>query len=163
MIPIESVVNLLLPLLVAMLTVVVAHPTLVKIARRKHLVDNPNARKLNKEPMPVLGGVGVTFGLMVAVGVACYVMPDFYLPAEVVIAIVVLLYTGVADDILDLTPRRKLLLQAFVVELVLLAVVAYRSVDAGGRCGDYKCYESDRWRRWAMRTLCHICLADVWH
>ena len=71
MMPIESVVNLLLPLLVAMLTVVVAHPTLVKIARRKHLVDNPNARKLNKEPMPVLGGVGVTFGLMVAVGVAC--------------------------------------------------------------------------------------------
>lgn len=125
MIPIESVVNLLLPLLVAMLTVVVAHPTLVKIARRKHLVDNPNARKLNKEPMPVLGGVGVTFGLMVAVGVACYVMPDFYLPAEVVIAIVVLLYTGVADDILDLTPRRKLLLQAFVVLMLIFSAELY--------------------------------------
>ena len=45
--------------------VLLVHPRLVKIARIKSIVDNPNARKLNKEPIPILGGVGVFFGIFI--------------------------------------------------------------------------------------------------
>lgn len=48
--------------------VLLVHPRLVKIARIKSIVDNPNARKLNKEPIPILGGVGVFFGIFITVG-----------------------------------------------------------------------------------------------
>lgn len=115
----------LLPMLVASFVVMVVHPQLVKIARRKHLVDNPNARKLNKQPVPVLGGVGVLFGLLFGIGVTGYFLPALDLPAEVLIAVVVLLYTGVADDILDLSPRLKFVLQIFAVLLIILSAELY--------------------------------------
>ena len=57
---------LLLPIVVAVIAVAVIHPRLVKIAKLKNIVDNPDARKLNKVPIPVLGGVGVFFGVMLS-------------------------------------------------------------------------------------------------
>ena len=112
----------LLPLMVAMLVVSVVHPTLVKIARRKHIVDTPNARKLNKVPVPMLGGVGVLCGILFAMGVVgCYGFQQS-VSVMVVIALVVMLYTGVGDDILDFRPRWKFALQAFVVMLLIVPV-----------------------------------------
>lgn len=121
-----SVVNMMiLPMLVAMLVVVVIHPLLVKIARRKHIVDNPSARKLNKEPVPILGGVGVVCGILFGIGVTiCYGF-DVNIPVAVVIALVIMLYTGVGDDILDFEPRRKFVLQVFVVALMMLSAEVY--------------------------------------
>lgn len=115
----------ILPMLVAMLVVVVIHPFLVKIARRKRIVDNPSARKLNKEPVPILGGVGVMCGILFGVGVTmCYGF-DVDIPVAVVIALVIMLYTGVGDDILDFQPRRKFMLQIFVVLLMILSAEVY--------------------------------------
>lgn len=115
----------LLPMIVASLVVMVVHPTLVVIARRKRLVDCPNARKLNKHPVPVLGGVGVLFGLTVGMGLAGYLLPRMALPSEVLIGMTVLLYAGVADDILDLSPRLKFLVQGFAVLMLALAAEMY--------------------------------------
>lgn len=115
----------LLPVLLSSLAVMVVQPTLVKIALRKQIVDNPNARKLNKEPVPILGGVGVVFGLLVGMSVAGYFLPHFDLPAEVLIGVVVLLYTGVADDILDLSPRLKFMLQIFALVLIVVSAELY--------------------------------------
>lgn len=36
----------------------------LKVAKVKGLVDNPDARKLQKTPVPVLGGLAVFFGLL---------------------------------------------------------------------------------------------------
>ena len=58
----SMVLTVLLPIFIASLVVFFIHPQLVKIAQLKMIVDNPNARKLNKEPVPVLGGVGIFFG-----------------------------------------------------------------------------------------------------
>lgn len=38
----------------------------LKIAMEKNIVDNPYVRKLQKEPVPVVGGVAVAFGVIVA-------------------------------------------------------------------------------------------------
>ena len=61
-----------LPIVVAAMAVSAIHPQLVKVAKLKNIVDNPNARKLNKVPIPVLGGVGVFFGVMLSLSVAGY-------------------------------------------------------------------------------------------
>ena len=50
--------------IVALLAVHWAFPSILKIAKVKGLVDNPNARKLQKEPVPVLGGIAVFFGIV---------------------------------------------------------------------------------------------------
>lgn len=45
--------------LIALISVSWIHPRLVKIALDKNIVDNPNARKLQRKPVPVLGGIAV--------------------------------------------------------------------------------------------------------
>ena len=108
-----------LPIVIAAVVVSAIHPKLVKVARLKKIVDNPNARKLNKQPVPVLGGVGVFFGLMFSLSVAGYYIPGMNIPFELIIAMLIMLYTGVGDDILSLSPRLRFALQIFTVCLMM--------------------------------------------
>lgn len=109
----------ILPILVASLAVFMIHPTLIRVANLKQIVDNPNARKLNKTPIPVLGGVGIFFGIMFSMGVAGYYLDRINIPYVIIIAMLILLYTGVGDDILGLTPRTRFLMQIFSVCLMM--------------------------------------------
>lgn len=95
-----------------------AHPILVKIAVFKSIVDNPNVRKLNKKPIPVLGGVGVFFGILMTISVLCF-RYDCSALFSLFIAMLIMLFTGVADDILNLSANRKFLLQIFAVGLLI--------------------------------------------
>ena len=53
-----------LPVVVSLLAVRWAYFKILKIAKEKNLVDNPDARKLQKVPVPVVGGLAVFFGLL---------------------------------------------------------------------------------------------------
>lgn len=112
--------------------VLLVHPRLVKIARIKSIVDNPNARKLNKEPIPILGGVGVFFGIFITVGLF-YFYYDCSSLFLVFIAMLLMLFTGVADDILNLSPRIKFLLQ--IVAVCFLIAEGYLLDDLHGLYG----------------------------
>lgn len=114
-----------LPVFIASLVVFLIHPRLVKIAKEKQIVDNPNARKLNKVPIPVLGGVGVFFGLMFGLGVAGYYVEDIEIQFELIIAMMVMLYTGVGDDILDISPVARFALQILAVCMMMFLCGIY--------------------------------------
>lgn len=114
-----------LPIFIASLVVFIIHPHLVKIAKMKKIVDNPNARKLNKVPVPVLGGVGVFFGLMFGIGVAGYYTKGMNIQFELIVAMMVMLYTGVGDDILDLSPTTRFALQIFTVCMMMFLCGIY--------------------------------------
>ena len=45
-------------------------PKVLAVAKAKNLVDNPDARKLQKQPVPVLGGMAVYFGLTFGFAIA---------------------------------------------------------------------------------------------
>lgn len=122
----EHIIHItLLPMFVASWVVLMVHPLLVKIARRKHIVDNPNARKLNKEPVPILGGVGVSCGILLALGiVGCYDLRQD-ICAEIIIALVLMLYTGVGDDILDFSPKCKVALQICALCMMIFSSDIY--------------------------------------
>ena len=66
----EQILTLILPIIVSLISVNWIFLKILSIAKRKGLVDSPNARKLQRTPVPMLGGLAVIFGLLF--GVATY-------------------------------------------------------------------------------------------
>ena len=95
--------TVIIPFFIALFLVGWIHPKLVKIALLKNIVDNPDARKLQRTPVPVLGGVAVFFGVVIAIGCMSAVVDCSGLPV-VIMAMMAMLYTGTMDDILNLSP-----------------------------------------------------------
>lgn len=108
---------------------------ILKLAKEKGLVDNPDARKLQKFPVPVLGGMAVFFGVTVGMLTGCalyYTFNEGIAGAgaefshthliQVMLAMSVMLYTGSLDDILGLTPRTR-----FVIEILVILGIVFSS------------------------------------
>ena len=105
----------------------------MKIALLKNIVDNPDARKLQRTPVPVLGGVAVFFGVVIAIGSMSAVVDCSGLPV-VIMAMMAMLYTGTMDDILNLSPSLRFLIEIVVV-LLLVFVGGYCINDFRGLWG----------------------------
>ena len=118
--------TIIIPFFTALLLVGWIHPRLVKIALLKNIVDNPDARKLQRTPVPVLGGVAVFFGVVIAIGCMSSVVDCSGLPV-VIMAMMAMLYTGTMDDILNLSPSLR-----FVIEIVVVLLLIF----VGGYCID---------------------------
>lgn len=99
-----------LPFAISLVSVWILHPQIIKIARLKEIVDNPNARKLQKEPVPILGGVAVFFGIFMSLMFSNIIIQCSEL-FILLTAMLLMLYIGAMDDILDLPPLSRLATQ----------------------------------------------------
>ena len=100
--------------------VCMVHPYLVRFALKRGIVDNPNARKLNRIPVPVLGGVGVFLGFIVALYFVTSVL-HILLPATYVVVLLLMVGVGFIDDLYDLKPGTKFSVQIVAVLLLYYA------------------------------------------
>lgn len=110
--------HLVIPFMVAFFATLWIHPKTLKIAIMKNIVDNPDARKLQRRPTPVMGGIAVFFGLMLGL-CSSQVMnttPNMFIYAAVMI---IMLYIGTLDDILNLSPKLRFLIEIAVVLLLM--------------------------------------------
>lgn len=126
----------LIALLLAAVGVWVIHPYLVKFAFDNDIVDKPNARKLNRVPVPVLGGVGVFVGFAVAVYAVASVI-HIQMPYVYIVVLLLMLGVGLIDDLYDLKPCVKFVAQILVV-LLLYSVCDLRIDNLHGIFGVYK-------------------------
>lgn len=122
----SSLYNIFIPFFISLFLVGWIHPWLVKIALLKNIVDNPDARKLQRTPVPVLGGVAVFFGIVIAIGCVSSVVDCSGLPV-VIMAMMAMLYIGTMDDILSLSPGLR-----FTIEIVVVLLLIF----VGGYCID---------------------------
>lgn len=110
--------HLLIALLSAMIAVIWIHPKLVKIAHLKGIVDYPDTRKLQRTPVPVLGGVAVFFGIVLGVA-----LTSGYTNCQslmtIVAAMMIMLYVGTMDDIVGLSAKFRLTVEIGVVALLI--------------------------------------------
>ena len=119
----------LLPTLAIFVTALVVTllfvPPVRRFAIRRGLADMPNERRLNKEPLPNLGGLAIYGGVIAALVVAAVVKPNLLLGVQVqVLAIVlgatILLLTGFVDDQFSLPPLFRLLVQVLAALLLVV-------------------------------------------
>lgn len=108
----------------------------LKIAKLKNIVDNPDARKLQRVPVPVLGGIAVFFGIVVTFAVAG-VFFDISNMFAVICVMTIMLYVGTMDDIIGLTPKMRFLIEIIVV-LLLIYCNSYSINNFHGLWGIYE-------------------------
>lgn len=110
----KEIHHILIPALFAFLGTLWIHPKVLKIAIMKNLVDNPDARKLQRNPVPVMGGIAVFFGILIGLCTSQTIFENANV-FMLVSAMMIMLYTGTIDDIIDLTPTIR-----FVIEILIV-------------------------------------------
>lgn len=127
---IERPVFLMLILFVTALTIsAVVHPYILKISILKNLVDNPGNRKLQKEAVPVMGGAVVFLSIICSL---CFFKTtgsriDLF---STICGMMIMLYLGIIDDILDVKAWKK-----FLIEIVVCTLVVYGTRNLMGNLG----------------------------
>lgn len=94
-------------------------PAIIKVSKLRGLVDAPDGeRKLHKNVVPNLGGIGVFAGFVISYGIFIGFDLPRYFPA-LISAITILFFVGIKDDILVIAPLKKLAGQIVAAVLVV--------------------------------------------
>ncbi len=132
-----SIQQILLTALFAFIGTLWIHPKILKISIIKNLVDNPNARKLQRKPVPVMGGLAVFFGITIGLCIS----PTIFNSAStfmLISAMLIMLYIGTIDDIIDLSPAVR-----FLIEILIIVWLMYASKSS------INCF----WGLWGVDTI----------
>lgn len=113
-----------LPFLTSLFVVMFAMPSLIKVAKLKHLVDEPSEdRKVHKKRVPTIGGVMIFAGTILAFSLwfptndigKVFDLKDAVHDFQYVIACMfILFFVGTKDDIIGFSPTKKLIAHLLV-------------------------------------------------
>ncbi len=105
--------------IVACATSITAIPVIIKISRLKNLMADPGERSSHITKTPTLGGVAIFASTLISYFL--WENPDEgQLIHLSICAIVILFFLGVKDDILVLSPKKKMFVQVAVSALVVI-------------------------------------------
>ena len=138
------IVDLALAFLTALLLVMIAMPSLIKVAKLKHLVDEPgDQRKLHNRSIPTIGGIMIFAGTLFAYCLMFpskdqWMMGNNYDPLSalnefkyLVASMFVLFFLGLKDDIIGVAPNKKLYVH-FLVGIILVYMADIRITSFWG-------------------------------
>jgi UDP-N-acetylmuramyl pentapeptide phosphotransferase/UDP-N-acetylglucosamine-1-phosphate transferase len=108
-------------------------PAIITVSERKKLFDEPDARKLHLTPVPSLGGLGIFAGLMMGVLLSIQFVqaPAFQ---YIIASSLVIFFLGIKDDIIVLSPIKKLVGQ-FIAAFLLMYKGGFRITSMHGFLG----------------------------
>lgn len=110
--------------IVAMVVVLVATPITKRFAHKIGALDHPNKRRINKEPIANIGGIAIYLGFWIATLLFGEVGQD---TLWIFLASTVILVVGFFDDLYDLPPIFKLIMQ--LATATFIVVVANVRID----------------------------------
>ena len=111
----KSVLVAIAVTIISFIVSAVVFPYVLRFAREHNIVDNPNARKLQRYPVPVLGGTVVFIGIMIGAGVFGLFTTINYFYLTGLAGMFIMLLLGTCDDIYDLSPKTRFLIEIAVV------------------------------------------------
>ncbi len=98
-------------------------PVIITISRLKNLMDIPGNRSSHDRKTPTLGGVAIFASILIGYFISQGLWPSREGGAIInltIVAIVILFFLGVKDDILVLSPAKKMVLQVASSALVIV-------------------------------------------
>jgi len=139
----ESILNinsipaiLLLTVLSALLLSIIIIPVVIRVAALKHLMDEPNERSSHKSRTPTLGGVSIFAATVIAYlfWSACC---GTSILNFVMVSMIILFFVGLKDDIIILSPFKKMLTQ-IIAGLIIIIGANIRIDNLYGLFGVYE-------------------------
>ncbi len=113
--------------IISLLVASLVHRPVLLFAKKHNFYDNPNARKLQRRPIPVMGGFVVFVGALV--GSLCYWFKrDCSSLIPVQVAMFLMLLVGAWDDAKNLSPRIKFIFEIAIV--IALALVNHSPINS---------------------------------
>ncbi|MEL6924463.1 MAG: hypothetical protein AAFO94_10485 [Bacteroidota bacterium] len=95
--------NIILGFLTAFTLTYFAIPSIINIAKKKHLMDEPGERRSHTESTPSLGGIAIFAGVLFSV----ILWTPFQIFGDlqyVLCSFIIIFLIGAKDDILPITP-----------------------------------------------------------
>ena len=90
----------------------------LRYAHKNSIVDKPDARKLQREPVPVLGGIPVALGIFIPICIAWFFF-EFDNLWYALIVMFALSVMGVIDDIVDINAKIRFCIEVILVWFML--------------------------------------------
>jgi len=142
--------ELVLAFITSFILVLLATPSLIKVAKLKHLVDEPGeARKVHSRSIPTIGGIMIFAGTIISYclwfpstsefqfGMNYNVLSALQEFKYLVASMFILFFLGVKDDIIGVSPTKKLAIH-LVVGMILILMAGIRITSLNGLFGVYE-------------------------
>ena len=134
--------------IISLIASILSYKPILKLARKFNFYDNPDARKLQRIPIPVMGGGVVLLGIIAGSIASCTVYDcKSLLPIQV--AMVIMLFVGSWDDRKNLSPYAKFAIETIVV--LLLAIV--NNSPLNNLHGLWGIHEISPWLAWPLTVI----------
>ena len=139
---------ILLVFIISLSVAALAYLPILRFAQKHNIYDNPEARKLQREPIPVMGGYVVFLGAM-AGSFFYWLKTDCSDLIPVQIAMLLMLAFGGWDDLKKLSPKFK-----FLIEIVVVAaLVLYNHYPVCYLHGLWGLNEISPWVAWPLTII----------
>ncbi|HOP58908.1 MAG TPA: MraY family glycosyltransferase [Bacteroidales bacterium] len=116
---VPDILIILLGFLLAFAITFFGIPRIIRLARQKGLYDIPGTRTSHNEPTPRLGGAMIFAGVILT----SVLFTDFENAAKLkylIAGMLILFFIGIKDDIITLTPPKKILGQIFASGIIVV-------------------------------------------
>nr|WP_321222077.1 MraY family glycosyltransferase [uncultured Psychroserpens sp.] len=118
---------------IAMIVSMSTFPAIFNISEAKHLMDEPGERSIHAKKTPTLGGVGIYISLVVVITLIGGLL-DTKILMLILGSLTILFFLGLKDDLLILSPRKKLFGQ-IIAAMVLIVFTDTRILGLSGLFG----------------------------
>jgi len=92
-------------------------PYIARVGKKQNMMDMPGHRKIHEEAIPNLGGIVIFFGFLLSLLFVIQIEGQF---RALLIGGVIILLLGVIDDIANLSPKHKFLIQMIPALIVII-------------------------------------------
>lgn len=116
----QLLVNCAISLIISVIVAWTVYPKILLISIHKNIVDSPNARKLQKMPVPILGGFVVFSGILASL-LCVSSQVDIGNLFTILCIMTVMLLIGVADDIISLSAKGRFLIEILVIAILMMS------------------------------------------
>ena len=155
---------LLLGFVSSFAVVFLATPSLIKVAKLKHLVDEPKEkRKMHGWSIPTIGGI-VIFGSILFSYSLWFPEKYSHIPhmlsnfKALIACLIILFFVGIKDDIIGTAPAKKLIAH-FVVGFILVIMADIRIFEMQGIFGINE--ELDLWQSYLLSFFVYIVIINA--